>query len=636
MPRAIWKRSVSLRVACLVILACLFGACREEGAIKVTDLSFNGNKAVSTSDLKNVLATGESGWLPWSTKRYFDREEFDQDLKRIQAFYADRGYPRVRVQGVDVQFNDARDEVRVRIDIEEGTPQLVANVALVGFDELPEEERAKLQEQLPIKAGRLLDRQLVTASRDLAARTLRERGYAYASVRVTERDSEPERVNLVLSADSGPQTAFGPVTVVGNASVDENVIRRQLTFKEGDSYRAGRVTESQRRLYGLELFQFAHVEPRLGEDQPVQVPVTVTVAEGKHRRLRMGVGYGSEEKARATASWRHVNFLGGAKTATTDVKWSSLERGVRIGLTEPYFLRAGGSLQFTVSNWWTAEPTYDLRSYGGRVTFSNLFGSGSQSVADRFTRNELRTSYIREFEDYSISNEALADLSLRPRLIALGLDPRTGTFQGTLSAIELGFERNTSGRPLDPRTGYVASVHLERAGGALGGDFRYTEVVLEGRKYFEFGQRAVWANRIRLGTLGSADISRIPFFKRYFLGGSTSLRGWGRYEVSPLSGSGLPIGGRSMLEASSEVRIRLTRKLSAVAFIDTGNVWTDDWQFQLDGLRYAIGPGLRYDTPVGPVRVDFGKQLNPIPGLLIEGVPEERTWRVHFSIGQAF
>jgi outer membrane protein assembly factor BamA len=396
------------------------------------------------------------------------------------------------------------------------------------------------------------------------------------------------------------------------------------------------VTESQRRLYGMELFQFALVEPRLGEDRPVQVPVNVTVAEGKHRRLRMGVGYGSEEKARATASWRHVNFLGGARTATTEVKWSSLERGARVGLIEPYFLRAGGSLQFLASNWWTSEPTYDLRSYGGRITFSNLFGGGEHSRPDQFTRNELRTSYVREFEDYSISNEALADLSLRPRLIALGLDPRTGTGQGTLSALEVGFERNTSGRPLDPRTGYVASVHLERAGGILGGDFQYSEVVLEGRRYFEFGRRAVWANRVRLGTLASVDISRIPFFKRYFLGGSTSLRGWGRYEVSPLSGSGLPIGGRSMLEASSEARLRITRKLSAVAFIDAGNVWTDDWQFQLDGLRYAVGPGLRYDTPVGPVRVDFGIQLNPIPGLLIDGLPESRTWRVHFSIGQAF
>jgi outer membrane translocation and assembly module TamA len=305
-------------------------------------------------------------------------------------------------------------------------------------------------------------------------------------------------------------------------------------------------------------------------------------------------------------------------------------------LTEPYFLRAGGSLQFSASNWWTAEPTYNLRSYGGRITFSNLFGSESQPAGDRFTRNELRTSYIREFEDYSISNEALADLSLRPALIALGLDPRTGTGQGTLSAVELGFERNTSGRPLDPRTGYVASAHLERAGGILGGSFRYSELVLEGRRYFEFGDRAVWANRLRTGTLASADISRIPFFKRYFLGGSTSLRGWGRYEVSPLSGSGLPLGGRSMLEASSEVRIRVSRKLSVVGFIDAGNVWTDDWNIHFDELRYAVGPGLRYDTPIGPIRVDFGKQLNPIPGLLIDGQPEARTWRVHFSIGQAF
>jgi outer membrane translocation and assembly module TamA len=91
-----------------------------------------------------------------------------------------------------------------------------------------------------------------------------------------------------------------------------------------------------------------------------------------------------------------------------------------------------------------------------------------------------------------------------------------------------------------------------------------------------------------------------------------------------------------MLEASTEVRLRVTRKLAAVAFVDAGNVWFDDWQFHLGTLRYAVGPGLRYDTPIGPVRVDFGKQLNPIPGLLINGQPEVRTWRVHFSIGQAF
>ena len=127
----------------------------------------------------------------------------------------------------------------------------------------------------------------------------------------------------------------------------------------------------------------------------------------------------------------------------------------------------------------------------------------------------------------------------------------------------------------------------------------------------------------------------MPFFKRVFLGGADSLRGWGRYEVSPLSG-GLPLGGFTMLVGSAELRGNLTGNLGAVAFLDVGNVWSTTWRVYLNDLRYDVGPGLRYDTPIGPVRVDFGYQLNPIPGLLVDGTPQTRRWRVHFSIGQAF
>ena len=103
-----------------------------------------------------------------------------------------------------------------------------------------------------------------------------------------------------------------------------------------------------------------------------------------------------------------------------------------------------------------------------------------------------------------------------------------------------------------------------------------------------------------------------------------------------MSTSGLPIGGRTLFETSSEVRVRLTEKISGVAFIDTGNVWSEEWHVRFGELRYAVGPGLRYATPIGPIRVDVGVQLNPIPGLFINGEPEKRRWRVHFSIGQAF
>ena len=127
----------------------------------------------------------------------------------------------------------------------------------------------------------------------------------------------------------------------------------------------------------------------------------------------------------------------------------------------------------------------------------------------------------------------------------------------------------------------------------------------------------------------------VPFGKRYFLGGSTSLRGWGIYEVGPLAG-GLPVGGNSLVSFSSEMRAPLPGKLGAVLFLDGGNVWADSFGMNLRDLHYAVGPGLRYQTPIGPLRFDVGYQLNPEPGLLVNGQPQQRRWRMHFSVGQAF
>jgi outer membrane translocation and assembly module TamA len=108
------------------------------------------------------------------------------------------------------------------------------------------------------------------------------------------------------------------------------------------------------------------------------------------------------------------------------------------------------------------------------------------------------------------------------------------------------------------------------------------------------------------------------------------------YEVSPLSGSGVPIGGDSLLALNVEARAVVKGKLGAVAFLDAGNVWAGSGEMTFGDLRYAVGPGLRYQTPIGPLRFDFGYQLNPIPGLVINGEPETRHWRLHFSIGSAF
>jgi outer membrane protein assembly factor BamA len=293
------------------------------------------------------------------------------------------------------------------------------------------------------------------------------------------------------------------------------------------------------------------------------------------------------------------------------------------------------SLRLSAQGWFTDEPAYKLDTRGGRGSL-NYELTRRNAVSGRGSDSTLSFGLIAEDEAYVISEAALNDPTFRNQLIALGLDPRTGEGGGRVGALTFDYHRSTTPNVLDSRRGSVVQAHLERSGSFLAGEFDYTEITFETRYYKTIGRLGVVAVRGRVGTIDGAgpDDIDVPFFKLYFLGGSNSLRGWGRFEVSPLSGSGLPIGGHTMVEMASEVRTPLFGKSSLVLFADAGSVAGPAWQ--VDPLRYDVGAGLRYLTPVGPFRIDFAYQLNPIPGLLVDGVPETRHWRVHFSLGQAF
>jgi outer membrane protein assembly complex protein YaeT len=618
-----------VRFLFLLLLVAAGSACREEGDIRIASLSFEGIEQVDEGALKDALQTKEGSWLPWGRQRYFDRTAFDADLRRIEAFYRDRGFPEARVRSFDVALNDTQDEVDVSLQIFEGEPVRVAEIRLSGFEPLSEGELDTLRQTLPLQPERPLDRQLAIASRDRAINVLRDKGYAYADVSISDKDVGPNRRDILLDAEPGTLAQFGNVAIQGFSTVDEHVIRRQLTFAPGDRFTRQQMRNSQRKLYGLELFEFVNIESLENlSTMAADVPVQVTVAEAKHQRVTTGLGYGTEEHGRARLRWEHLNFFGGAQQAGFEGKWSSLDRGVRLDYLEPYFLAPNFSLQFDGQAWQAKEPVFGSNQLGGRATLRY------QATPEQF----WSVSLINEYQRSSIEPEALEDFTVRDDLIALGLDPRDGTSRGTLSAIALDFSRNTTNSLLDARTGYVVTAHLEQAGKWLWGTYNYWSASLEGRHYLPVGRRLVIANRLRVGSIkGEADVdASIPFYKRYFLGGATSVRGWGRYEVSPLSGFGFPIGGLSMLEGSSEVRLPVWGNVGAVAFVDYGNVWSQAWELDVRDLRVAVGPGLRYLTPIGPARLDLGYQVNPIEGLLVDGEPQKRRWRIHFSIGQAF
>ena len=647
----------STRVILLAsVFACMAG-CMEKGVVQVHSLTFKGVSNVDESALKAVLATHVNSRIPWGPKAYFDRARFDDDVKRIQSFYIDRGYDDARVTGYDAHLNTKGDAVDLSVSVSEGEPVRVVAVTFVGFEVLRPETLEALRSKSPLTPGQPRDRQLVLAMHERAGNELRDRGYPYAAVTVREDDGgDGKSATLTFEAEPGQLAHFGPVDIRGNERVSEHVIRRGLPFAEGQLYRRSVLQETQRRLYATQLFDFVTVAPTApgttGADanvendaepagdrpativsaaapseQPADVPTRITVAEGKPQRTTFGVGYGTEEKARVDVQYRRLNFLGGGRTADAHVRWSSLDRGARVTMNQPYFLASGVSLGLLGQEWYTSTPAYSAVVSGGKATLTHRTSA----------RTFWAVSFTSERDVSAIHADVLDNAKLRNYLIALGLDPSTEQQSGVLNAIGFDIQWSTANNILNAARGYQVMFHAEQAGRILPGTFAYSSFSVEGRHYLPLGARVVWANRAQMANLSPAagDNAKAPFGKRYFLGGSTSLRGWGIYEVGPLAG-GLPVGGNSMASFSSEVRAPVVGNLGAVVFLDGGNVWADSFGMSLGDLRYAVGSGLRYQTPIGPLRFDVGYQLNPEPDLLVNGSAQPRRWRMHFSVGQAF
>src|SRR5262245_36522064 len=614
-------------LACALLALAFSTACKEEGSVRVRRLTFNGVKEVDEGRLRNALATRRSSTIPWGRKYYFDRSRFDADLKRIQAFYADRGFPDARVVGFDVKLNDKQDQVDITVNIEEGEPVRVAAIDLVGFDVIPTDHLAEMMKKVPLKVGEPRDRQLVVTTHEMALNELRDHGFPFAKVTTSEEDGpDGKHAKMTFTAEPGKSANFGAVEISGNKTVSPRIIERELSFRPGDLFRRSRVQESQRRLYRMELFQFVNIEQLNPELQPDEIPIRVTVAEGKHQRVNFGVGYGTEEKGRVDAEYHHVNFLGGARTAGAHARWSTLDRGVRLDFTQPYFFAPHYSLGLEAQDWKTFTPAYNSTVVGGKATVTHR----------RTQQTSWSVSLLSERDSSVIAQDVALNPTLRTQLIALGLNPDTLEQSGQLNAVGFDLQHSTTDNLLNAHRGYQLALHTEEAGRLFPGTFHYYAISEDARYFLPLGERIVFASRLQFGNLrpagGPADV---PFAKKFFLGGATSLRGWGRFEVSPLV-EGLPVGGNSMLEFTEELRMVVRGNWGIVLFLDAGNVWAESFGVNLSDLRYDVGPGLRYNTAIGPIRLDLGYQLNPIPGLLINGQPQTRQWRLHFSIGQAF
>lgn len=611
-------------------------ASEERAPVTVASLRFVGVEAVDETSLREAMRTRGPSWVPFSKKPLYRARDLKDDAGRIRALYVSRGFPEARVSRVVADVDPDERTAAIVVTVEEGAPRLAGRVSFEGFEGVTSRQLDRVRDTSGFTSGSPLDEGWVEAIREGTRHLLREAGHAQAAVHRREDLGDDGAVDVTFVAEAGPRMRMGEVEVVGLDSVDSDVVRRTLAFRPGDDFRESRLDETERALRDLELFDFAYVQPRRDAAVDNHVPIRVTVAEGRHRRVDMSAGYGTEEQARGEVSWRNVNVAGQGRTIGLEGRASSLEWGARASVLEPYVFTRHFSLGGSAQWWYENEPIYDMRTYGGRASLT--WQRDTRDLPrSRGALTSAAVSVINDYTRYSVSDFALEDPEYRSQLIALGLDPETGRGQGTLVGLRLQLQRTSVLNPLDAEQGTALTLAVERGGGLLSGDFDYTEVVGEARTYRRGPGRAVVAVRGRAGVISSGDAQgAVPFFKRYFLGGSSSLRGWGRYDVSPLTSSGLPVGGLALLETSAELRMPVWSSLALVGFVDAGNVWRGPGDADLGDLRVSVGPGVRYATPIGPLRLDVGYQLTPIDGLMVRGRPESRRWRIHLSIGQAF
>lgn len=618
---------MSRRCPALVLVICLLAsACHDDGGVRVAKLDITGAEAFSEDTLKATMQTRQGGRWPWSRWRPFDKDVFARDLERLREFYRDRGYERAVVRATEVQLAEDGHTIRLAVAVEEGEPTRITDVTFEGLDGLPDELVTRIRRLAPEdNAPRTVA--ALNRLREGALSEFRERGYPHATVELQETPDDTARtVAVTVRAVPGPETHFGDLQMNGLERTKHVVVRRAVTFKPGDLYRESDVLASQRRLRQIAAFEFAHLAPTeeaTANDAPV-LPMVATIAEAKPHRFEIGVGYGTEDRFRGSFEWRNVNFFGNGSQWVGNARYSTVTRGAGFGYDHPYLLNSGGILDARAGAWWTNERSFTSRSAGGTIGFVHEFGrEGNTTVRGQYRYERLK---------YRVTDETLRF----DERTALGLDPNTGQGDGAVAGLEVTVRETRVDNPSNPRRGVTMALTAEHVAPWVGSTFRYDELSGELRGYLAMGSRVTFAARARYGTLSSTDSTQVPFAERFFLGGSTTMRGWGRYEVGPTSVSGLPIGGRSVFDSSIELRTEVCCGFGVVAFTDIGNVWDEDWTFRSDALERAVGGGLRYQTIVGVVRADFGYQLTPIPGLRIDGKPQTRRWRLHLSIGHAF
>jgi outer membrane protein insertion porin family len=532
-------------------------------------------------------------------------EAVEEGARRLRAALSARGHASPRVE---VVLREGGGALPVVYRVEPGPATVVGPVAVAA----PAGPDAALQTELRLRSGEPYDPRLLAADRNRILTAYRNAGHLEATVEPELSWNEDRTVVAVtFRVAPGARARVGQVVVSGLERTREKVVRRELTLEPAGPLSLERLLESQKRLAALGLFERVTVVPREDTAAEGARDVLVSLSEAPVTTIAYGLGYSERDLFRGSLEITRRNLFGLDRTLTAFGRVAFRGQRFVLSYREPFFLGRRRDL-FTTAFYDDDDRTsFDFTRLGGIVQTTRRLREDLAVI--------LRLTY-----------QATDVFNVEVPLQEIDRQFRTYTLAGPSASLV----KDSRDNPLDARSGHFLSADMLFSLRTLGGA-QFAKAFLQASRYARLRRELSVAFSARLGlaaTFGSSVPDELPLPERFFAGGDYTLRGFAVDTVGPqevgADGELYPTGGNGLLLGNAELRRDLGRAITLAAFFDLGNVYPLIGDLSLGDLRYSAGLGLRYRTPLGPVRLDWGVKLNPRPG--------ESGYRVHLTVGNAY
>ena len=619
---------------------------------KVDRISFRGNNQIAAKILlPQILIKRSHLWTHGSISQKLLKKSVDN----LRACYQDRGYEEVRVTD---QVIDHEPKIDVAFEIEEGRQTLVDKIQISGNANIPQNQLTAAH-GFELKAGAAFSARELSDDRNRISATYFERGYLNAEVRtgVSRHADDAHRVDVYYLIAERQMVRMSNIVYLGEKHTRPALIKKAANLDSEAPMKRSDLLAAESRLYDLNVFDWSSVGPRKPITDQTEEDALVKVHEAKRNEITYGFGFevshrggniptgtvavpglptiglGSNQVAPSQSTFASPlgsveftrrNMRGLAETASASLLLSRLDQRAITTYAQPHFLGSN----------WGSLSSFSLE----RTTENPLFAASLGDVSFQVEKLVNRKRNTRLQLRYDFNKTVLSHLLVQELVLPQDRSIHLSTLSGTLI-------RDTRDKPLDAHRGIFATTTIGLTPAQLGSSASFAKLFTQ-YAFYKSLHSLVFANSVRLGLAKAIDGSFVPTSQLYFSGGGTSLRGFPIDEAGPQrlvpfcnvlkDQSGcvdvtVPVGGRQLVILNSELRfpLRVMKNLGGVIFYDGGNLYSAiNWNNFTGNYTNTVGIGLRYSTPIGPVRIDLGRNLNPVPGI--------GATQYFITLGQAF